>query len=218
MKIAILSGGPDQYLPKFSDPLFKDAYWVGVDRGTITLLDHGIRPIKAFGDFDSISSDDFDRIEKEGIPLSTFQAEKDATDLELALTWALGQWPETCYLVGATGGRLDHEWINIQLLLLGQASNTSIFLLDHQNVVTLLEPGTYTIEKRPDFRYISFIAFTPQVVGLSLIGYKYPLEDHLLKWGSSLCISNEFESEKGTVRFLEGLLLLVHSRDEVAKK
>lgn len=216
MIIAILSGGPEQYLPNFNDPLLQDVKWIGVDRGTITLIEQGIQPIRAFGDFDSISSTELERIRQAQIPLSTFSPEKDATDLELALSWVLDQAPETCYVLGGTGGRLDHAMMNVQLLLLGETSFTTIYLMDQQNIVTLLKPGSYTIVKRPEFHYISFIALTPQVHGLSLMGFKYPLEDHLLKWGSSLCISNEFESEKGTVNFREGLLLLVHSRDEVA--
>jgi thiamine pyrophosphokinase len=31
--------------------------WVGVDKGTVTLLDAGIMPVEAFGDFDSITDE-----------------------------------------------------------------------------------------------------------------------------------------------------------------
>ncbi len=213
MKYAILSGGPDAFLPNLSDPLFDDVCWVGVDRGTLTLLNHGLRPVRAFGDFDSISERDFDRILHEGIPLSTYQSEKDATDLELGLEWALEKKPEVCYLVGATGGRLDHGLMNIQLLIRGFDASIPIYLVDLQNIVTLLSPGTYNIGKRPEFNYISFIAYTPEVHELSLTGFKYPLEKHTLKWGSSLCVSNQFKKTDGMVTFQSGLLLVIHSRD-----
>ncbi|WEG11624.1 thiamine diphosphokinase [Pullulanibacillus sp. KACC 23026] len=213
MNIAILSGGPDAYLPAFSNPLLKDCLWVGVDRGTVTLLNNGLIPIRAFGDFDSITATDLSRIHEAAIPLSTYKKEKDATDMELALDWVLKQSPETCFLVGATGGRLDHALMNQQLLIKAIDTSTSLFLLDHQNIVTLLKPGSYTIEKRPEYNYVSFIAYSPAVHGLTLSGFQYDLADHLLKWGSSLCISNHFIGSKGTVRFTEGLLLLVQSRD-----
>lgn len=214
MRIAILSGGPEYHLPSFLDPMFEGVIWVGVDRGTLTLIDKGIVPVQAFGDFDSITASEYERIQKAGIPLSTYQPEKDATDLELALTWSLEQSPEVCFLVGATGGRLDHALMNVQLLVQGIDRSTKIFLVDNQNVVTLLPPGTYNIGKRPEFNYISFIASTPMVQGLTLTGFKYPLNDHCLKWGSSLCVSNQFEETEATVRFNQGLLLVIHSRDK----
>lgn len=215
MKLAILSGGPEAYLPAFSHPLLEDVSWVGVDRGTLTLLNHGLTPIRAFGDFDSVTLDEWQTIQKSGIPLETYTPEKDATDLELALDWALEQAPEVCYLVGATGGRLDHSLMNLQLLVKGVDHATSLFLVDKQNIVTLLKSGSYNIVKRPDFDYISFIAYTPKVSGLTLDGFKYNLKEHVLNWGSSLCISNVLTDPHAVVCFEEGLLLLVQSRDEI---
>jgi thiamine pyrophosphokinase len=214
MKIAILSGGPTGLLPKLNDDFFSDVSWVGVDRGTLTLLQAGITPVRAFGDFDSISGEELETLYQSSIPLSTFVAEKDATDLELALDWALIQEPEHCYLVGATGGRLDHMLVNIQFLIKGIGSSTKVHLLDQQNRVTLLEPGAYNIVKRPEFNYISLIAYTPEVRGLTLEGFKYPLNNQTLMWGSSLCVSNELHVPQGVLQFKQGLLLLIYSRDQ----
>ncbi len=46
-----------------------------------------------------------------------FKPEKDETDMELALNWAIDQKPEMIRIFGATGGRLDHMFANIQLLI-----------------------------------------------------------------------------------------------------
>ena len=43
----------------------KKIIWVGVDRGVYTLLEAGIKPSIAFGDFDSVSEEEFQIIEKE---------------------------------------------------------------------------------------------------------------------------------------------------------
>ena len=43
--------------------------------------------------------------------------EKDQTDLEIAINWALEQKPALIRIFGATGGRLDHGLANIQMLL-----------------------------------------------------------------------------------------------------
>ena len=46
-----------------------------------------------------------------------FKPEKDETDMEHALNWAIEQKPEKIRIFGATGGRIDHMFANIQLLI-----------------------------------------------------------------------------------------------------
>lgn len=53
------------------------------------LFEAGIIPQEAFGDFDSITEEELMQIQKAAPALHVYQAEKDYTDLELALDWAL---------------------------------------------------------------------------------------------------------------------------------
>ncbi|RCK10917.1 hypothetical protein DT075_24655 [Bacillus licheniformis] len=55
--INIVAGGPDHLIPDLLQYQAGDALWVGVDRGAVTLLDAGIVPDEAFGDFDSITDE-----------------------------------------------------------------------------------------------------------------------------------------------------------------
>ncbi|MFC4617300.1 thiamine diphosphokinase [Camelliibacillus cellulosilyticus] len=214
MDYAILAGGPPAHLPDLKKPPFENVQWLGADRGTYRLLEHGIRPVKAFGDFDSIDERERHLIGKMALNLDVFPTEKDQTDLEIAVDWALKQEPRRCWIVGATGGRLDHTLINVQFLIKGASISTEVLLIDKQNIVTLLTPGVYNIEKTPAFPYVSLIAFTTHITGITLDGFKYPLKNAELSRGSSLCVSNEIVREQATIRIGSGEVLLIRSRDE----
>ncbi|WP_337444049.1 hypothetical protein [Bacillus coahuilensis] len=54
---------------------------------------------------------------------------------------------------------------------------------------------------------------TESVKDLTLQGFKYPLENHFLRLGSSLCISNELIESHGSFSFTEGILMMIRSAD-----
>jgi len=213
MKLAIVAGGPESLLPDLNAPKYEDFEWIGADHGTIVLLKNRIRPIRAFGDFDSLTAEERTKIDKDGFELCSYPPEKDKTDLELALDWALSLNPEQCYLFGVTGGRMDHALASIQLLMKSTDTSSELAIIDKKNWITLLTPGAYPIKNNPSYRYLSFLALTEKVTGLSLSCVKYPLNDAELRLGSSLCISNETHAAVFHVSFSHGLLLMMRCSD-----
>lgn len=215
MNIHILGGGPVELLPDTQIFQETDILWAGVDRGVYTLLSQGIQPGIAFGDFDSVSPEELIFIENKVENLVKFKPEKDETDMELALNWAIGQSPQLIRIFGATGGRLDHMMANLQLLInpLKRHSQVQIEMIDKKNIVYLKQPGTYEIEKLEYMKYISFIPLTNDVKGVTLKGFKYPLTDYRIQLGSTICISNELVADYGTFSFSEGILMIVRSTD-----
>ncbi len=216
MIINILAGGPEELLPNLTEYIEEKTIWVGVDRGVLYLLKRNIKPVTAFGDFDSVSPEELRFINKNVAEINRFQPEKNETDMELALNWALEQNPEKIIIFGATGGRLDHLLANLQLLLLSLRAERSsdIVLIDRNNQVFLRGPGTYTIKKDTEQKYISFVPLTLEVINLTLEGFKYPLKNHHISLGSTLCISNELINDYGTFSFSEGILIVIRSHDE----
>ncbi|MEH7177222.1 thiamine diphosphokinase [Neobacillus vireti] len=215
MMINILAGGPEELLPNFNEYTEENEIWVGVDRGVFTLIEKNIKPIIAFGDFDSVSRNEILVIEEHVKEMKRFRPEKDETDMELALNWAIEQKPALIRIFGATGGRLDHLMANVQLLIkpLMKDNDVDIFIIDNQNILSLKGPGCYKIKKRADKKYVSFVPLTFNVKGLTLEGFKYPLENRHIAIGSTLCISNELISDSGTFSFSEGILLVIRSND-----
>lgn len=212
-KIAIVGGGPEEHIPSLHEYNEDEVIWIGADHGAISLIRQGIRPTFAVGDFDSITDDEMDQIVNQSEKVEEHPVEKDETDLEIALKKALHYEPQELYLFGVTGGRLDHELSNLQLLYPLDEQQIRGIIIDKSNWVELKRPGTYEVLHNQKYPYLSFIPFTPVIKGLTLSSFYYPLEDATVKWGSTLCISNKLISEKGTFSFHEGILLLVKSRD-----
>ncbi|RDI47502.1 thiamine diphosphokinase [Falsibacillus pallidus] len=213
-RIYVLAGGPKGLIPDL-DPI-KSEVWVGVDHGVYRLLEAGITPAAAFGDFDSVSDEEWQLINSSKLnEMHTFKPEKDESDMELALGWAIEQKPSRLSIYGATGGRLDHFMANAMIL----ASDPflqypgTIEIVDCQNIITVHPSGTYSIEKLQDKKYISYVPLSAEVKDLTLKGFKYPLENKKVCMGSSLCISNELEENTGTFSFSEGILMMVRSQD-----
>jgi thiamine pyrophosphokinase len=215
MNINILAGGPEEILPNLHEYCGENDIWVGVDRGVYTLINKNIIPAIAFGDFDSVSKKELQVIEGHVKEMKRYKPEKNETDMELALNWAITQMPVLIRIFGATGGRLDHLLANVHLLVkpVLEENHVNIVLIDNQNILSLKGPGSYKIEKRVDKKYISFVPLTLEVKGLTLLGFKYPLKNRHISIGSTLCISNELISDHGTFSFSEGILLVIRSND-----
>lgn len=213
--INILAGGPNDHLPDLSEYQTKEDVWAGVDRGALTLISEGITPNLALGDFDSVTTKEAELIEKRSKEIMKYSAEKDETDMELAIQWALKQTPERIRIFGATGGRLDHFFGNIQLLIHSLLSehDTPIEIMDKNNLIFLKRPGHHPISKHEAYKYISFIPVSMEIHGLSLKGFKYPLENFYLQAGSTQCISNELINDNGNFSFSKGILMVVRSND-----
>lgn len=213
VNIGIVGGGPDHLIPDLS--IYKDKIdvWIGADRGAWTLTKFALHVHYAVGDFDSTKEKELEAIQNNAAHFEQYPAEKDKTDIEIAILKAIELQAETIYLFGVTGGRLDHELINIQLLHSIADKNIRGILVDKNNKLELTTAREHIVKHDEDYPYISFIPFTQEVKGLSLTGFYYPLENETITWGSTLCISNKLLSISGTFSYSEGILLLIKSRD-----
>ncbi|MGP4072606.1 thiamine diphosphokinase [Piscibacillus sp. B03] len=212
MKIGIVAAGPTDEIPDLNQ--YTDInYWIGVDEGSKILYDSGIQANLVMGDFDSLDEDLVEHIKACAQSNKEFSSIKDETDLELAFIEAINLSPEQVLVFGATGGRLDHAWMNVQLMKMFADHNIDAWLINNQNEMTLKLPGTYSIMKDSSFPFVSFLPFSSKVTNLNLSGFRYPLVDTTIVQGSSLTISNEWSEKKGTYFFTSGILLVIKSRD-----
>src|SRR5512145_700860 len=72
----------------------------------------GVRPAAIIGDLDSAAPDWKARAEA-GTDIVLYPKDKDETDLELALAYAIEQGHQEIVIVGALGGRLDQTLGNL---------------------------------------------------------------------------------------------------------
>ena len=60
---------------------------------------------------------------------------------------------------------------------------------------------------------MSLVPATMDLSGITLEGFKYPLNQANTHFGESLCVSNELVAEKGRITIEEGLAWMILSRD-----
>lgn len=211
MRAAIVSGAPATVLDA-RDFIGSDLFIIGADRGALTLLEHGVVPDLAVGDFDSVTEVEFSRIKAESRSVLPLNPEKDETDTEIALNYAMEQGASEILLYGGLGGRLDHTIANIRLLLRFAKLGATIILVEAGNRLRVLSPGTHQFAH---FRhqYLSFFAMEQDVRDLTLTGLKYPLEGATLTQQDTVCTSNEIVAETFSVAFASGFLLMIESSD-----
>ncbi|WP_101843840.1 thiamine diphosphokinase [Halobacillus sp. Marseille-P3879] len=212
-KYAIVGGGPKRHIPDLSKYTGESFFWIGADQGAEVILENELPLNAAIGDFDSVSRSSFENIKNQAAYLSVFPNEKNETDLELAIRYAINQQAEEIQFFGITGGRMDHTLINIQILYPLWKKGIKARILDQQNQLELFGCGTHTIGRNEDSPYISFVPVTLDVWGLTLEGFYYPLEGTHLTYGSTLCISNHLIKDEGTFSFSQGILLVIRSKD-----
>ena len=79
------------------------------------MIESGIMPQFAVGDFDSITKEEKDYL-AEKLAINPYHSEKDDTDLALGIDQAIHSGYSEICVYGATGGRLDHFMGALQIL------------------------------------------------------------------------------------------------------
>lgn len=180
------------------------------DGGTRRALDLGLTPERIIGDFDSLSSELLGQMAAAGVRLYRYPADKDKTDLELALELAIAEEPDEILLIAALGGRLDQMLANILLLTRPEYATAQLTLVDGFQWATLLHgPGTVCINGQPGDT-LSLIPLTPMVKQVNLTGVVWPLAAATLTFGSTLTISNAMSDRQASIHIGSGSALVVH--------
>ena len=110
-KIVIVSGGELEESFVLSELETLDSQFIiGVDKGMEFLYHHKILPSYIVGDFDSVDQKIGDYYCNETkVPIREFNPVKDASDTEIAIRLAMTLGASEIYILGATGGRIDHQ-------------------------------------------------------------------------------------------------------------
>lgn len=189
---------------------------IAVDAGLELLKDLELIPDVIVGDFDTVKPEVLEWYRQYPyIIWKRHQPEKDYTDTELALEAAVQMGCDKVILLGATGGRLDHELANIHLVYHCHQQGTEVEILDPKNRITVLSEGRRFQQDKLYGTYVSFLPLTDQVTGITLRGFKYPLTDRDIAVGTNagLCISNEVVEPEAFIEFKDGILICIESHD-----
>lgn len=191
---------------------------IGVDAGCLQLIKHGYEIDYAVGDFDSVTEEEFQLIQEHSKTVIQHPAQKDDTDMELAIDVAIEHYPQAnYYIVGAIGetkGRLDHMLANIWMVYQPryQSIVNRMNFIERDHVFQFLKVGEHQLSvkaenKLPD--YLSIVSMTP-VKALKIQGARYELTETDYDYPRAL-ISNEFVNKEQDIHisFKEGLVLVL---------
>lgn len=207
---------------------------VGVDGGARHLKRINVSPNVLIGDMDSIdvdaqlymdicASENYTKIIK-------YPKEKDASDTELAVLWAIDHGATYITLTGVTGTRMDHTLSNIFLLRTIKEKGIGCKIVDTHNEIYIFSNELPNCELRTETRccngdygelsvngkkgdLLSIIPITKEVSGLTLSGFKYPLVNATLSFGSSNGVSNVFNEDRACISLKHGTILIIKSSD-----
>lgn len=179
--------------------------YVGVDRGALILAQAQIKMDCAIGDFDSISKDEMEIIQAYASRVIKLHPIKNESDLEAALKIYYNQ-AEHIIIYGALGGRLDHQYVNVQLM----KQYPQVELVDDYNHCMIITQSQ-TIQA-DHFKYFSIFALEESVV--SITQAKYELSNVVLMENDLYTLSNEFITKEAHIELTKGRLLLIKSKDK----
>lgn len=183
------------------------AFIVAADAGAIHALNQGVIPTKIIGDLDSLPADQLDALTQADAHIVQLPVEKDFTDGEAAVHWAVQQDVDTIIIAGALGGRFDHALASVLLLEHLHKAEINGWATDGRQTVHLLHEHL-DIPGLPGDQ-LSIIPLTHTVDGVSLQGVKWPLSEASLTFASTWSLSNEFAAEQASVSIDSGRALVV---------
>lgn len=183
------------------------------DKGASYALQAGLLPTLVVGDCDSLSAAELARLcQYKQICFRQYPKEKDFTDGELAFLAATELGAKDVVVYGAFGGRLDHQMANIFLAATVNHHFDSLVLAGDGFSARVLEGKTAFAVEGEAGDLVSLVCLGPAVKGLTLRGFRYPLTNREVLFGSTLTISNELCTSKAIVSLEQGQLLYIHYR------
>lgn len=173
-------------------------------------------PDVIIGDLDSLSPDEQAGYDRAGASIYRYPADKDATDLELALDFALKSGATEITLYGLFGGRWDMTFANLLLLAASKYAGVRLHAIEGDTHLYILRGGeTLTLHSQPGDP-VSVLPLGGDAVGISYTGLVYPLDNATLPFATSRGVSNSLLAETATITFAQGVLLIIH-RTQVGK-
>ena len=181
---------------------------IAADGGAKFLAAMGLKPKVIIGDMDSLGEDPW--VNDRSIQRITFPRDKDRSDTELAIEWAIEQDVTHVLLLAAWGGRLDHSLGN------------GVLLLRFPGRVALWDGGilalAVTAGQSVNFRVSlpSVVSLIPYVEGtrVKTEGLKFTRNDEILEYATH-GLSNVAVDEQCSVSVSQGLIILCVEGEDV---
>lgn len=195
MKAAIILNSPN--LNRHID----EEVVIAADKGYEFALKQGIIPEIVIGDFDSSTM-------PTNLNILKLNVEKNETDGQEALAYAIKKGYDEIAIYGISGGRLDHEMGNLSLLKSGEEQGVSMVGKEDDVDIYFKSKGKYAFKTQKGKEF-SIITFMEDSIISNGIGVKYPIDNlHLSSNSLGRAISNVAIEDEISFEVLEGGVLV----------
>lgn len=196
--------------------ILPDDVLIAADGGLQHILMLGLVPSVLIGDLDSLSRENRHVLETGDTRIYQYPHDKNETDFELALHYAVETGYREMLIVAALGGRLDQTIGNLMLLTDPILAGLDIRADDGVEEAFFTRTSCRLRGKPGDL--ISLIPWGGEATGVTTDGLRWPLSGDILKPHKTRGISNELLGGTASVVIQSGLLLVVHRRQIVEKE
>ena len=162
-----------------------------------------IAPHLFIGDMDSLRSHLPSDLEK-----ITFPERKDYTDMHLAYLEGKRRGYNEFEIYGGTGGRGDHTFANVSLLLAMANDECVGRMIAHGEVYTVIK-NSLTVSGEAG-KYISVFAIGGSAEGVTIKGLDYEVDGVTLAPDFPLGVSNRFIGKTAEISVKDGSLLVIY--------
>lgn len=181
--------------------------------GAANLLEqYQLTPHMMIGDFDSLGIKRANELrEKWQCEFIELPVEKDETDTQSALDYAIRAGAKNIALLGGYGKRFDHAIANALLLVHCKLKGANVEMIDEKNT-TIVSCSVSLIDTQIGENF-SIVPLSVNTRIRCTDGLKYPLYDQDLPLGSTRGISNIAIANRILVDVADGWVCLIRSQD-----
>jgi thiamine pyrophosphokinase len=191
---------------------------VAADSGLHGALDAGVAVGHVVGDLDSVDPARLAAAVDRGATVHRHHADKDATDLELAVDLALdllapavaaGGPAPAIHVIGGGGGRLDHLVGDLLLLSSARLAVCTVTARFGAARLTVVRARASASFEGPARTHVSLLPVHGDATGVTTSGLRWPLVDGHLAAGTTRALSNELCGGPATVSVRSGTLAVL---------
>ena len=183
---------------------------VCADGGVRQALALGLKPQVIIGDLDSLEPAEHQSALALGALVQQHPHDKNETDLELAIRYAVDRAPSSILIVAGLGRRLDQTVGNIALLSASDIADLDVRMDDGVEEVFFCRQQAEVRGQPGDI--VSLVPWGSAVEGVSTQRLRWPLHEETLYPDKTRGISNEMLEATAQVSISAGLLLVIHRR------
>lgn len=218
MRAVIFANGVLEDVDAILEDIREDDLVIAADGGAQHCFKFGFTPNIIIGDMDSIETSVVEEFKSQKVKFITYHRNKNETDLELALTYAVNKGIDRILFLGLLGGRLDQSLANLLLLSRDEWKHVDLVVFQGADIAYLMrDEKRISLPGRPG-DLVSLIPLSKSVTGVSTKGLRWALEDADLFFGHTLSVSNEMIAPTAQVEIQSGILYLVHRSTKVAER